>query len=176
MALRYRKPLYLHIRHAFDDFVQILEEELLKFGGGDPNVTWNNFAPPCVVHCFTGNLTELETYVSYGWYIGLTGSIMSLSDSELTSFLDIIPLNRLVIETDAPYMGWKGCRLSEDSKKTSKYPNIPASLPLILQRIVQGYNGKYSYQELAQITTDNCHRFCNKIRVVEEFKEEGIDS
>lgn len=156
LALRHRRPLYLHIRNAYEDFVTILHEELLRYGN---HLSWNSLAPPCIVHCFTGSFAELEVYVSYGWYIGLTGSIMTLSDADLSSLLQTIPPDRLVIETDSPYMGWKGCRVSQVSKKTAKYPNIPASLPLILQRIVQRYNGKYTYEELAHLTVENSFRF-----------------
>jgi TatD DNase family protein len=87
---------------------------------------------------------------------------MNLSEQELSSFLSIIPLQRLLIETDAPYMGWKGCRVSESSKKSAKYPNVPAALPIVLQRIVTVLAGKVSYDELAEITTQNSFRFCQR--------------
>jgi TatD DNase family protein len=176
LSLKYSLPLYLHIRNSFEDSIQVLEEEFSRYHlashhtsspsvppGVPPTLnSWNEYCPPCVVHCFTGTLSELRAYVSYGWYIGLTGSIMNISDEELFSFLSIIPLQRLLIETDAPYLGWKGCRVSESSKKSAKYPNVPAALPIVLRRIVTVLSGKVSYEELAKITTENSFRFCQR--------------
>jgi Tat protein secretion system quality control protein TatD with DNase activity len=63
---------------------------------------------PCVVHCFTGTTAELKEYVSRGFYIGLTGFVMHrLESSVLREWMHTIPEDRLLIETDAPYMGFK---------------------------------------------------------------------
>jgi Tat protein secretion system quality control protein TatD with DNase activity len=182
LALKYQKPLYLHVREAFEDTIRVLEEELTKHlsssssspalgdspapppplisSGGSCLTSWTDHCPPCVVHCFTGTLSELQAYISFGWYIGLTGSIMSLSDKELHSHLTLIPLDRLVIETDSPYLGWKGCRRSEHSKKSAKYPNVPSALPQILEKIVTALEGRLSATELTRLTTQNAFEFC----------------
>ena len=151
LAIRHKKPLYLHERAASDDFIAILKEKL--YDDGDltgPTV-------PCVVHCFTSDMEALRTYVHMGCYIGLTGHIMSLSDEELRSVIATIPPSRLVVETDAPYMGFKGCRESETKKKGSRYPNVPAALVHIVRRIAE--NSDMSYDDIVSITTDNCFAF-----------------
>lgn len=129
LACRNQKPLYLHVRNAHDDFVNILS----RFG-----FTPGTAASPPVagcVHCFTGTFTELQVYLSLGLTIGLTGFIFSLPDQELQRWLREITLERLVLETDCPYMGFKGCRATEQTKKGAKYPNVPSSLLAVAGRI-----------------------------------------
>lgn len=70
-----------------------------------------------------------------GFYIGLTGYIMTLEDQKLLMWLNMITLDKLVIETDAPYMGFKGCRSSELKEKKRTYPNVPTALVKVLNRI-----------------------------------------
>jgi TatD DNase family protein len=87
------------------------------------------------VHCFTGTTEELQRYVDCGFFIGLTGYVMTLDDEKLLLWLNIITLDKLVIETDAPYMGFKGCRSSETKEKKRTYPNVPVALVKVLNRI-----------------------------------------
>jgi Tat protein secretion system quality control protein TatD with DNase activity len=87
---------------------------------------------------------------------------MTLPDKELLSYLTLIPHDRLVIETDSPYLGWKGCRRAEISRKSAKYPNVPSALPQILDRIVTVLEGRVSSDEMTQLTTENSFRFCKK--------------
>ena len=153
MACQLQKPLFLHVRQAHDDFLAIMGSH--GFGANLP-------APllPCCVHCFTGTTDELNQYLDWGFYIGLTGHIFSLPKEELVEWLQLITLDKLVIETDAPYMGFKGCRQSEKSKKQSKFPNVPAALPLIAKAIAAA--GGWSEGEVAQRTMANSLRFFGK--------------
>ena len=84
-------PLILHLRNAFEDFVSVMEKHRHaweKRGG--------------VVHSFTGSRDEMETLVEMGLYIGINGC--SLRDPNfLESVLPNIPLDRILVETDAPY-------------------------------------------------------------------------
>lgn len=94
LACDLRLPLFLHEREAHTAFVGILapflEAQLL---------------PPVVVHCFTGNEDELRAYVKLGFYIGVTGFVcMDRRGRELRAIASIIPLDRLLVETDAPFM------------------------------------------------------------------------
>jgi TatD DNase family protein len=153
LAIRLNKPLYLHERLASTDFIAILKEKLYPAGDScnpQPLV-------PCVVHCFTSTMDDLREYVRLGLYIGLTGYIMNLSSEVLSEILSIIPLSQLVVETDAPYMGFKGCRKTEVKKRDSKYPNVPACLPVIVTRISEHANIEYT--TLVTITTENTYRF-----------------
>eukprot|EP01041_Mallomonas_annulata_P001498 gene1498-2891_t len=146
-ACQYQKPLFLHSRNANYDFKNILNE----FGfeeGKEPPV-------PGIVHCFTENCDELKRYLNMGFHIGLTGYVIN-NPSKLQEYSKIIPLDKLLIETDAPYMGFAGCRATEMKKKTAKYPNVPASLPKIATAIADVYSVPYS--TFVQMTTRNALR------------------
>ncbi len=152
LALEAKLPLFLHVRDAKDDFVDIMTE--MGFPGDGP--------PPvkACVHCFTGSTEELQQYVNMGFYIGLTGYIFGMKDDStrsLKEWLEIIPQDRLVIETDCPYLGWPGCRVTEKKKKKSKFPNVPASLSIVAEEIAS-VSGK-PYAEVASSTTENALEF-----------------
>lgn len=84
-------PLFLHERGAFDDFVAILKE--------------HNTAHKKVVHCFTGSKEQLKVYLDLDCYIGITGWVTDeRRNRELKEALKYIPPNRLMIETDCPYL------------------------------------------------------------------------
>ena len=85
-------PLYLHQRDAHEDFINIIK-----------NI--NGPFPRFVVHCFTGNQKELDHYLDLGAYIGLTGWICDAKrNKNLRASIKNIPLNRLLLETDSPYL------------------------------------------------------------------------
>jgi TatD DNase family protein len=85
-------PLFLHERDAFEDFSRILERH-------------RNSIKAMVVHCFTGGERELEKYLSLGAYIGLTGWVCDeRRGSHLIPLLKMIPSDRLLLETDAPFL------------------------------------------------------------------------
>jgi TatD DNase family protein len=151
LALERNLPLFLHIRDAKADFLATMAE--MGFPDKGP--------PPirACVHCFTGDTEELKQYVEMGFYIGLTGYIFSMNDSpKLKEWLDIIPADRLVIETDAPYLGWAGCRAStQKKKKKARFPNVPASLSIICHELAST-SGR-SYDDMASSTTRNALEF-----------------
>lgn len=102
-------PLFLHMRSACDDFVEIIKPfiEREEIGGG-------------VVHSFTGTSEELEKLLALGFYIGVNGC--SLKTEENLDVAKRIPKDRLLIETDAP---WCEIRKSHASHKFLKpYPNL----------------------------------------------------
>ena len=80
--------MYLHNRNTKDDFYNILKENRNKFGKG-------------IVHSFTGNEEELNKFLSLDMYIGLTGT--SFKTKENLEVIKKIPIDKLCIETDAPY-------------------------------------------------------------------------
>ncbi len=92
LAIECQKPLFLHERDAHEAFHSILNEYKADLG-------------PTVVHCFTGNQEALENYLSMDLYIGITGWICDeRRGTHLHDLVQIIPENRLLIETDAPYL------------------------------------------------------------------------
>jgi TatD DNase family protein len=110
------KPVFLHQRDAHEPFTAILKEYLPGICGG-------------VAHCFTGNKTELSDYLDMGLYIGITGWICDERRSDdLRESLAYLPLERILLETDAPYL------LPRDLEdKPTGRRNEPSSLPHILE-------------------------------------------
>ena len=85
-------PLFLHERSAADDFVKRFKRH--------PDICRKS-----VVHCFTGNKKTLDRYLSMGFSIGITGWICDdRRAKELREAVSIIPLDRILVETDAPYL------------------------------------------------------------------------
>ena len=86
------KPLFLHQRDAHADFVAVMK-------GFDGQLG------PAVVHCFTGSREELFECLDQGWYIGITGWLCDERRGlHLRELVRHVPANRLMIETDAPYL------------------------------------------------------------------------
>jgi TatD DNase family protein len=86
------KPLFLHQRDAHEDFLAILAEFDGRLG-------------PIVVHCFTGERHELHAYLDRGWHIGITGWLCDeRRGAHLREIVADIPAERLMIETDCPYL------------------------------------------------------------------------
>ena len=94
LACKAQKPLFLHERDAHDDMVALLNK-------------YKDRLPARVIHCFTGTPQEAKTYLDLGCYIGLTGYLWKdKSESGVRKSLEdgVIPLDRLLVETDAPFM------------------------------------------------------------------------
>ncbi len=92
LAKKLDKPLFLHERSAADDFVKRFKKH--------PKICEKS-----VVHCFTGDKRTLDRYLSMGFSIGITGWICDdRRAKELREAVSIIPLDRILVETDAPYL------------------------------------------------------------------------
>ena len=92
IAIDANKPLFLHQRDSHDDFIKILRK-------------YSSDINKAVVHCFTGTQKELEDYLELDCYIGLTGWICDEKRNvELRKAIKNIPLEKLMIETDCPYL------------------------------------------------------------------------
>ncbi|GGJ95565.1 TatD family hydrolase [Luteimonas terricola] len=86
------KPLFLHQRDAHADFVAIMKDFEGRIG-------------PAVVHCFTGSRAELFDCIDHDWHIGITGWLCDeRRGKHLREIVGNIPANRLMVETDAPYL------------------------------------------------------------------------
>ncbi len=114
LAARVGKPLFLHQRDAHADFLAILREHRDELAGG-------------VAHCFTAGDEELDAYLELGLSIGITGWICdSRRGAHLMELVRRIPAERLMIETDGPYL------LPRDlHPKPATRRNEPAYLPHI---------------------------------------------
>jgi TatD DNase family protein len=92
LAARLGKPVFLHQRDAHEDFMEILADYLPRL-------------PRAVVHCFTGSAAELESYLAHGLYVGITGWVCDeRRGGQVRALVPCIPLQRLMIETDGPYL------------------------------------------------------------------------
>jgi TatD DNase family protein len=105
------------------------------------------------VHCFSGNKTELSAYLDLGLYIGITG-ILTLKErgAGLRKLIQYIPTDRLLMETDAPY-------LTPTPQKNKSRRNEPAFVKSVLIKLA---NVREEDPEvLAQITRENTLRLFN---------------
>ncbi|MFC0215829.1 TatD family hydrolase [Paenibacillus chartarius] len=138
LALELKMPLFLHEREAFADFTAILKEHAVQ---------------RAVVHCFTGTLPELRAYLDMGFHIGITGWICDeRRGKHLKELVRMIPLNRLMIETDAPFLTPRDLK-----EKPANGRNEPALLPHILQAVARCI-GKPA-EEVARATTETAAEF-----------------
>lgn len=136
LAVTLRKPVFLHQREAHEDFVAILREFRPRLAGG-------------VAHCFTAGIDEARAYLDLGLYIGITGWICDERRGlHLRDVVRHIPADRLVIETDAPYLLPRNLEPKPKSRR-----NEPMYLPHVLNAIAAARDE--SPQELAAITTRN---------------------
>lgn len=139
LAEEVQKPLFLHERAAFDRFIAILKEHSLL--------------PEGVVHCFTGQLKEAKTYLEMGYYIGFTGAITDMRRfAALEEVVRYVPLDRMLIETDAPFMMPKNVPTRQLSYHQQRR-NEPAFLPYVAQTIAH-YKG-VSLKAVADKTREN---------------------
>lgn len=140
LAAESRKPVFLHQRDAHDAFVEILAEHRPRLAGG-------------VAHCFTGDERELRDYLDLDLSIGITGWICDeRRGHHLRELVRRIPADRLMIETDAPYL------LPRDlAPKPHGRRNEPRYLPHILQTVA-ACRGERT-EALAETTTRNALRF-----------------
>ena len=139
IAAQTRKPVFLHQRHAHGDFAAILRDFDGKLQGG-------------VAHCFTGGEIELEAYLKLGLYIGITGwACDERRGVELRAIVPRIPGDRLVIETDAPYLLPRDMNPLPKSRR-----NEPAYLPHIAATVAR-LRGE-TLEAVAAVTTQNAVR------------------
>ena len=109
IAIDANKPLFLHQRDSHDDFIKILRK-------------YSSEISKAVVHCFTGTRQQLDDYLELDCYIGITGWICDAKrNAELRKTIKNIPLERLMIETDCPYLIPKN--LPEKPKNNRNEPN-----------------------------------------------------
>jgi len=139
LSIEINKPLFLHERSAFKKFNEITDEYLSKI-------------PNAVVHCFTGTLDEARVYLEKGFYLGFTGAISDQKRfKHLEEVIKYVPLDRMMIETDAPFM------LPKNMPRIQNRRNEPSYLPYVAQTIA--HVKKISISEVAEETTEVARNF-----------------
>jgi TatD DNase family protein len=130
-------PMIFHERDSEGRFLEILRHHQVKNRQG-------------VVHCFSGNKNELEAYLDLGLYIGITGIItMNERGTELRELARYIPEDRILIETDAPY-------LTPAPYKNKTRRNEPSYVPAVLSKLAETVSS--SIEEYSKKIWDNTCR------------------
>lgn len=134
------KAVYLHERDAFDTQLALLKHHQIQQG---------------VAHCFTGNLQQMRAYLDIGLYIGITGWLCDeRRHDQLVEALNYLPLDRLLIETDAPYLLPRTLQQKPKSRR-----NEPMYL-LEIASYIASLTGK-SVDQIRQTSVANSYRVFN---------------
>ncbi|WP_286234126.1 TatD family hydrolase [Thalassotalea sediminis] len=139
LAAEVQLPVFLHQRDAFEPWLEII----LPYVDQIPNF---------VSHCFTGSKSELDKCLEHDMYIGVTGWVCDVKrGGDLREAVKHLPLERLMIETDAPYLTPKTIRPRPKSSR-----NEPAYLSYVVQElsVLTGY----STQSIVQYSEQNSRR------------------
>lgn len=135
IAVKTKKPLILHCRAAEDDFLKILE--------------YQTILPKGVVHCFPGHWLMAQKILSKGFNISFTGLITYNLSSKTKEVIEKTPLERILIETDSPFMVPAPFR---DKIKR----NEPIFVQEVAKKIAQ--IKRISFKEVAKTTTNNAKK------------------
>jgi len=126
-------PVIVHSREAAEDAWRILKDEAIR---------------QAVIHCFSGEKKELERYLELGFYVSFAGMITFSSASSLRNLISLVPLDRLLLETDCPYLAPQPVR----GKR-----NEPAFARYTMEEIARIRH--IPPEELGEITTQNARKF-----------------
>ncbi|MFC1847061.1 TatD family hydrolase, partial [Chloroflexota bacterium] len=140
MAQRLDLPLVIHCRDAEEDMLKILTEWISAYRKGNDN-------PIGVLHCFSGDLETANKYLELGFYISVGAYIGYPSSKQLHNAIRAIPLDRLMLETDSPFLPpqpYRGQR------------NEPSYIPSVLETLadITGVEKEI----IARETTQNAER------------------
>ena len=140
-AVEYQLPLMIHCRKAQNEMVAIIKKYQKELPGG-------------VFHCFTGNEHEAEELLQFDKFVLGIGGVSTFKKSHLPEVLpSVVPLDRIVLETDAPYM-------APVPKRGER--NEPAFVAYVLKRLAEAYG--VNEEEVAQKTNENVARVLGIIR------------
>lgn len=149
LAHKYHLPLVMHVRDAHAEMIALLQQTKQTF----PNITG-------VIHCFTGNWEQAKAYLEMGLYLGFTGVITfspkktdPLPQEELLNVVKQIPINRMLVETDAPYLAPQAYR----GKRTE-----PWMVKEVIHKIA--IEKGLSYDAVKDATIANAKTLFSKIR------------
>ena len=130
LAKKYNKPVVIHSRDAFQDTYDILSEA--KHIG--------------VIHCFSGNIENAKLYEKIGMYFGI-GGVLTFKNSNLKETVKHIPIDKILLETDSPYISPEPFR----GKR-----NEPKNIPIIAMTLANLLN--MEKEEIGRITSDNANK------------------
>jgi len=130
LAKKYKLPIVIHCREAFDEIFEVLETERGEdlFG---------------IFHCFTGTIEQARRAISFNMKLGI-GGVVTFKNGKINTFLNQVDICHIVLETDSPYLSpvpYRGKR------------NESSYLALIGEKVAEVYD--MSIEEVARITTQN---------------------
>lgn len=134
-------PVILHVRDAHEDALRILRwHPARKLGGG--------------IHCFYGSKEIAEQFLKLGYHIGIGGSVLQLEEraKDLWEAIPHIPLDRILIETDAPFI-LPYCKDVIPPKLLRRARNTSLILPAVIKKIAESKD--ISADEVEQATTES---------------------
>ena len=123
IAIDTNKPLFLHQRDSHDDFIKILRK-------------YSSDISKALVHCFTGTQEQLDDYLELDFYIGVTGWICDEKRNvELRKTIKNIPFEKLMIETDCPYLIPKNLdeRPKNNRNEPSNLNHIASEIAMLME-------------------------------------------
>ena len=125
LAWKMKLPVILHVRDAHKDALRILRHHPARKLGG-------------VIHCFYGSKEIAEQYLKLGYHIGIGGSTLQLEEraKDLWEAIDRIPLERILVETDAPFI-LPYCKDVIQPKHLRRARNTSLILPAVIEKIAQ---------------------------------------
>jgi len=130
LAKKHKLPIVIHSRNSFDEIFEILQQEKSDDLYG-------------IFHCFSGDLEQAKLAIDLGFTLGI-GGVVTFKNGKIDTFLHEIPLEKIVLETDSPYLAPVPFR---GKRNESKY------LKEIALKLCDIY--KVSFQEIEKITTEN---------------------
>jgi TatD DNase family protein len=136
LAKKYKLPIVIHSRNSFNELFAVLEEH-------------NSTDLTGVFHCFTGNLDQAEKIIEMGFYLGI-GGVITFKNSGLDKVIDELTLDRIILETDAPFLApvpFRGKR------------NESAYIKIVAEKIAEIKN--INLESVAEITSANAVHLFN---------------
>ena len=130
LAIDYDLPIVIHSRDSFDEIFKVLEKfKSEKLRG--------------IFHCFTGNINQANRIIDLNFHLGI-GGVLTFKNGKISEFLNEIPINKIVLETDSPYLAPSPHR---GSRNESSY------LKIIADKLAEVYN--LEIDEICKITQQN---------------------
>lgn len=136
LAAQMRKPVIVHTRDAFDDTMMLLSE----YAGKLTNV---------VIHCYGGNAEQTRTVLERGYYVSFTGTVTFKRSDALREVAKMIPIERMMVETDCPYISPEPVRRIQHNEP---------SMMVHTARCLADLHGT-SLERFAEITTATARAF-----------------
>lgn len=135
LAHEVKKPIIIHDRDAGTECIDILKEEKADVVGG-------------MVHCFTGSMDLAKLYLELGFYVSFTGIITFKKAEELRDVVKMVPLEKMMIETDSPYLAPVPYRGQK---------NEPGFVRQVAECVAQVKG--VSFEDVARVTSENAAQF-----------------